>query len=106
VSYLVQEALFWGHLAVITAGLLLGFFLPFGLVAALVVAHRLHVVYFGGCLCSQWQQAVGSLPRGVNFLQQAAARCFRCQLDERRAVRLDYVLAAFPLSVAALRAVV
>jgi len=100
---LLHRALFWLHLAIIIGAISIGFFLSLPAVLAIVAAHRLHVIAFGGCLISRLQLRLGMLPRRANFLQVAAQKFFRQNLSLPQAKIIDYSLASLPVSIATAR---
>jgi len=99
----LHRTLFWLHLTVIIGAISIGFFLSLPVVLAIVAAHRLHVIAFGGCLISRLQLRLGSMPTSANFLQIAAQKFFRQNLSLPQSKIVDYSLASLPISIATAR---
>lgn len=97
---LINELLFWSHLALLTMAVISGFFIPLPMIILLIILHRLHVWIFGGCLFSKLQQRIGGIPEGKSFLQVVTSRFFCLTISEQQSYWIDYglVIATFILS--------
>lgn len=96
---MINEILFWSHLAIIAFALSIGFFLPLPIVVFLVLAHRIHVYLFNGCAFSRLQKKAGTLPSDVAFLQNVCKRLLKINLNLRQSKVLDYTIVSIPVSV-------
>lgn len=54
----------------------MGFVFSWYITAVLVVLHRVHVLFFGGCIVSRWQIKLGSFQEGTTFVQHFTERLF------------------------------
>lgn len=100
---MLEQLLFWGHMAVIIGALAVSFFVPFLIVFVLVVGHRLHLVLFRGCAFSRLQEYLGVLPRNMSFIQVVGRRLFRVRLTARQSDVVDYALVMLALGIALVR---
>lgn len=90
---LFQEILFWTHIFLIIAAVLVGLFVTPYLALILVACHRIHVYLLGECAVSKAQRRIGGLPGDLNFLQFAVKRIFQKELSHGESHLLDYLLA-------------
>jgi uncharacterized membrane protein len=98
----IYESLFWLHVAVILAGLLMGLVLPLPIVVIAVIIHRLHVLMFDGCILSKYQASKNGLSRSENFLQHMVQRFAGIKMSKKNASILDYGIALSSIIIAVL----
>ena len=95
-----HETLFWAHLLFIIIVMFIGLVFPLWLVVILIVLHRIHVIYFGSCLFSVFQQKTGGLSTEENFLQDVTYKLFKKKITKRQTTILDYTIVTTSLVIA------
>ena len=102
-NQLLVQFLFWLHVTIIVAGIMMGLWLPLWLVAMMIIGHRFHLYLFDGCLFSRLQTRLGALEADLNFLQDASRKLFRKRISKAQAERVDQWILRITLSIAATR---
>ena len=97
---IINFLLFWLHVIFIVLAILSGLILSPWVVISLAILHRLHVIFFRGCLLSRLQNWVGGLPLGVNFLQAATKKLFKKEISLAQSQKLDYFFASLAIVIA------
>lgn len=96
-----NELLFWLHISVIAFALMSGLFLPIYIVLFLVVLHRIQIhVLQGACIFTLFKKRLKAMPRDLNFLQYAARRLFRKEINSYQSAVVDYSLSIVTVTVA------
>ena len=95
--------LFWTHVVVGLVCVSVGFYFSLPIVLALVVAHRVHLVFFNGCVISRVQQFLGHFPRDVDFLEVVAEKFIHRRITRPQLFIFDSTLAVIPIGIALAR---
>jgi uncharacterized membrane protein len=96
----LHEFLFWLHIILIVGAAIAGWWLPWQIVVAMVVMHRLHLKIFGGCALSRLQIYLGGLEPGRNFLQQAVERFWGRHISSDAARCIDIGIVSISVVIA------
>jgi hypothetical protein len=100
---LISPFLFWFHVLFIINAILVGLFVTPLVTFALVVLHRIHVIFFGECILSGVHRKAGSLPKDMDFLQLAAKKIFHKDISSLQSRMLDYSFACMAITIALIK---
>jgi len=90
----LREFLFWAHVLILLASLLVGLIIPFWAFLLLLFGHRLHMVIFRGCLFSRLQKALDCMPEHETFIQHMMQRFLHRSFHPTHALAIDMILVA------------
>lgn len=96
----INELLFWLHVSVIVAGILMGLVFPLYIILVIVLLHRFHLQIFNGCAISNYQVSKNGIHKSENFLQHMIYRFTGTKLTARRTNIMDYAFASSSIVVA------
>lgn len=84
------EFLFWFHLLLILAVVLIGYFLPPLFVFIFIIVHEIHVKIFHGCILTNYEKYLHGLPKSADFFQYAVKRLTGINADKFTARVINY----------------
>jgi hypothetical protein len=99
----LNKSLFWIHISIIVALLAAGLWVTSWTMFLVIVAHRIHVWMFDGCLISKIQQKTGGLDADTNFLQMVTEKIWGKQLSIFQAQLADYCIVATAFALTLIR---
>ncbi len=100
---LLNETLFWLHLAFIPLAISTGGLFPLRVVLILVLLHRAHTLIFKGCAFSKIERVTGGLPKDSDFLQYSTKRLIGKDISRKQSKMLDYSFVSITLLMATIR---
>lgn len=86
------DFLFWLHLGIILAAVLVGYFLPPAFILMIIIIHQIHVVIFGGCLLTNYEKSLHGLPKSADFFQYAIKRILGIKVKRITARIINYII--------------
>ena len=99
----MKELFFWLHILIIIFAVSTPFLFSLPVVVSLVVLHRAHVLFWGGCAFSRLQKSLALLPQEKDFIQSASERLFRREITRQQSRVVDYFLVSLTLGLSVVR---